>query len=113
MPDPGFGQPRLGFNGHFEWGHGMVVDSVPWGTPAAQIGLESGDVIRAMNGRWISSQDEYFWILRNSGGHVRLVVEDVRTGMLVNRSVFLNGGPVPLMRTQRTGGISLGVGNRW
>jgi S1-C subfamily serine protease len=64
----------------------MHVEYVPFGTPASRIGLEAGDVIRAVNGRWLRSQDDYFHALAHSGGYVRLVVEDVRSGRLVTRS---------------------------
>jgi Trypsin-like serine proteases, typically periplasmic, contain C-terminal PDZ domain len=83
--------PRLGIYGHFEFGYGMVVDSVVWGTPAARSGLESGDVIRAINGRWINSQSDYFRALAYSGGYARLLVQDVRTGALVSRTAYLDG----------------------
>ncbi|MDX1948185.1 MAG: PDZ domain-containing protein [Pirellulaceae bacterium] len=92
LPQPGVGGPvRLGFQGHFAWGQGMVVDFVPWGTPASQAGLEPGDVIRAINGQWIQSQAHYFWLLQNSGGQVNLRIRDWRTGMLVSRTVWING----------------------
>lgn len=77
--------PRLGFYGHFEWGHGMVVDSVPWGTPAKRIGLEIGDTIVAINGRWLRSQNDYYRALQQSGGYVQVTVQDVRSGRLINR----------------------------
>jgi len=91
---PGSGIPetsRLGIYGHFEWGLGMVVDSVAWGTPAAQIGLEPGDVIRAINGRWLHSDIDYFQALRYSGGYARIMVQDVRSGALISRTAFLGG----------------------
>jgi predicted metalloprotease with PDZ domain len=91
-PGPGGPEaPRLGIYGHMEWGLGMVVDSVVWGTPAWRIGLEPGDVIRAINGRWIRSEFDYFQGLRYSGGFARIVVQDVRTGALVSRTAFLGG----------------------
>ena len=91
MPNPA-SQPRLGFQGHFAWGAGMVVDYVPWGTPAAQLGLEPGDTIRAVNGQWIQSQGHYLWLLQNSGGQVNLRIRDVRTGMLISRTAWIGGG---------------------
>lgn len=103
MPNPGMGgQPRLGFQGHFAWGTGMVVDNVPWGTPAAQAGLEPGDVIRAINGQWIQSQAHYFWLLQNSGGQVNLRIRDWRTGMLVSRMVWINS-PIAAYQSQPYG----------
>jgi S1-C subfamily serine protease len=88
--------PRtLGFYGHFEWGYGMVVDSVPWGTPARRMGLESGDVIVAINGQWLRSQGDYYRALAYGGDHARITVQDVRTGLLATRVAHLHeGGPV-------------------
>ena len=84
--------PRLGFYGHFEWGYGMVVDSVPWGTPAKRMGLESGDVIRAINGQWLRSQADYYRAMQYSGGYVQVTVQDVRTGILATRVATIGGG---------------------
>jgi len=92
-PGPGIPEaPRLGIYGHFQWGLGMVVDSVVWGTPAARVGLEPGDVIRAINGRVIRSEWDYFQSLGSSGGYARLSVQDVRSGMIITRTAFLGGG---------------------
>jgi S1-C subfamily serine protease len=82
--------PRLGFYGHFEWGYGMIVDSVPWGTPARQMGLESGDVIVAINGQWLRSQGDYYRALAYSGEHARVTVQDVRSGRMVTRLAHLH-----------------------
>lgn len=100
--------PRLGIHGHFHWGLGMVVDSVVYGMPASHVGLEAGDVIRAINGRPIQSEADYFRALTYSGGHVALLVQDMRTGSLVTRTTVLGsspyysrrGGPgLPVLRT--------------
>lgn len=99
-PGGGSGQPRLGFQGHFEWGVGMVVDYVPWGTPAARVGLEPGDVILSVNGRRLRSQSDYFSALRTSGGRVRLVIEDVRSGGLVARTAWIGGGSIAAMEAE-------------
>src|SRR5215210_7048390 len=72
--------PQLGFYGHFEWGTGMIVDSVPWGTPARQMGLEAGDTIVAIDGYWLQSQNDYYRALQYSGGMIRVTVQDIRTG---------------------------------
>lgn len=91
-PGPGTSAaPRLGIYGHVEWGLGMVVDSVVWGTPASRVGLEPGDVICAINGRPIRSEFDYFEALRYSGSYARLTVQDVRSGALVPRTAFLGG----------------------
>lgn len=81
--------PRLGILGHFHRGHGMVVDSVVWGSPAERMGLEPGDIIRSINGRWLHSESDYFRALSYSDGYVQLLVEDVRSGALLPRTAFL------------------------
>jgi S1-C subfamily serine protease len=105
--------PRLGFQGHFDYGYGMHVDHVFYGSPAFRMGLEPGDVIRAINGRWLATQNDYFRELSYSGGYVRLIVQDVRTGRLVTRSAYL-GDAVPY---GSTGGLQLhghrGINIRW
>ena len=96
-------QPRLGLYGHMEYGRGMVVDHVPWGTPASRTGLEPGDAIVRVNGRWIQSDYDYFQALRFSGATVRLLVRDVRGRGLIPVTVYLYGGgsgPI-LYRNQR------------
>jgi S1-C subfamily serine protease len=95
--------PRLGFHGHFEWGYGMVVDHVHWGTPASRIGLEHGDVILSINGRRLRGEWDYFRALRESGGYVRLVIQDVRSGGLVARTTFVGGSEY--YRSDRTVGF--------
>jgi len=85
-------QPRLGFEGHYDYGHGMHVDRVPWGTLASRIGLEADDVIVAIDGQRIRSLGHYYSLLRHSGGRATLYIEDHRTGRVVTRNVWLNGG---------------------
>jgi S1-C subfamily serine protease len=70
---------RLGFDGRFV-GYGMLVQRVHWGSMAQSIGLESGDVILAINGQRIFSGQHYLNLLAQSGGYVTLTVRDVRTG---------------------------------
>lgn len=90
-------QPRLGLYGHMEYGRGMVVDYVPWGTPASQTGLEPGDVIVRINGQWIQSDHDYFQALSYCGGVCHLLVQDVRTQGMVSVSVYLHGGSGPIL----------------
>jgi len=82
--------PRLGFYGHFEWGYGMVVESVAWGTPAKRMGLEGGDVIVAVNGLWLRSQGDYDRALSYGGEHAQVTVRDVRSGGLITRTAHLH-----------------------
>ena len=70
----------------------MVVDSIPWGTPASRTGLEPGDVIVRVNGRWIRSDHDYFQALRYSGAVCNLLVRDVRGRGLIPVAVYLHGG---------------------
>ncbi len=84
--------PTLGFYGHFEWGVGMVVDSVPFGTPARRMGLEGGDVIVAINGLWLRSDGDYHRALAYSDHYVQVTVQDVRSGRLVTRFAHLPHG---------------------
>lgn len=90
--------PRLGFYGHCQWNAGMVVDAVPFGSIAKRIGLESGDVIVAVNGNWLRSQNDYYRALQYSGGYVQLTVQDIRSGRLYTRVAVLDGygnnGPI-------------------
>lgn len=79
----------LGFTGHFERHHGMVVDRVHYGTPAWRLELERGDVVQSINGERIRSPKHFAELLRGSPYRVQLTVVDVRTGRLAGRSVFL------------------------
>lgn len=101
--------PRLGFHGHFEWGYGMAVDSVVWGTPAARIGLEGGDVILAINGHRLRSEWDYHRLLRASGGYVRLAIQDWRTGAVVARTAYLEGGSYYRSRSVAAGSRERGL----
>lgn len=82
--------PRLGFSGHFDNGHGMHVDSVRRGSPAARLGLEPGDTIIAIDGQRIHSLGHYYGLLGRSGNRVRLHIEDWRTGRVVVRTAFID-----------------------
>jgi S1-C subfamily serine protease len=82
---------RLGFFGGYN-GYGMFVNQVQWGSTAHRIGLESGDVILAINGWRITGDYQYQSLLTQSGGRCQLTVRDVRTGNIVYLYAFL-GGP--------------------
>lgn len=90
--------PRLGFMGHVQYGFGMVVDSVSYGTFASRVGLERGDVIVRINNRKINSDHSYndavMDAVRFQRGFVDLLVIDVRTGQFRHRSGFVgHSGP--------------------
>ncbi len=88
--------PRLGIMGHMQYGYGMVVDSVNYGSLARRIGLERGDVIVRINNHPINNDHSYNQALikavQYQGGFVDLLVIDVRTGMTRHRAGNLNGG---------------------
>lgn len=93
--------PRLGFMGHINYGYGMVVDRVSWGTFANRLGLERGDVIVRINNHSIDDDHDYNRAVRNAVEHQRgfidMLVIDVRTGEARHRAGYLsavNNGPI-------------------
>jgi membrane-associated protease RseP (regulator of RpoE activity) len=91
--------PKFGFSATNIQGYGERVVNVRWGSLAAQIGLEPGDIILSMNGYPLSYQGSWNDALSNamaSGGVVRLRIRDVRTGQIVQRQQYLGGGEGPV-----------------
>lgn len=89
--------PRFGFESYNIAGYGERVTRVRQFGLAADMGLEPGDVILRMNhfnldyhGAWNDALREALW---NHNGRVRLQIRDVRTGRVVERQVFVGGGP--------------------
>ena len=78
---------RLGVQGRFEEGYGLVVERVRFRSPAGQLGLEPGDVIRAIDGRWLRTEVDYRRQLRDANFSAQLIIRDVRTGRLLSRPV--------------------------
>ena len=82
--DPSLQQPRprLGFQGQLLNGYGMKIVSVNWGSAAQRAGLEAGDVITKINGRFIRSQWDYDQALQNAARHnfgqLKMKVRNVR-----------------------------------
>ena len=79
--NPQYPQPKLGIWGHMDY-RGMVVDSVAPNSPAAKLGLESGDVVVRINGQRVDSIFTYQTLLRDAvnykHGHVSVLVENIR-----------------------------------
>ena len=74
---------RLGVTTYRGWGGGLVVASVVPYSPAADIGLEPGDVLVTANGRYLNSHYDLAAALtfaERRGGHLCLVVRSVRDG---------------------------------
>ncbi len=85
--NPARSSRRLGIQGHFEYGYGLVVERVRWGSPAGRLGLERGDVIRAVDNRWLRTEADLRRQLRDADATAQLTVRDVRTGRLLRRPV--------------------------
>ena len=111
-PQPG-PTPTLGFHGSLAF-NGIRIDRVNFGSLAADVGLEAGDVITHVNGRRMTSIHVYRQQLRNSqlnGGRVQLRIENIRwhwgqsNRRYVHRQVFLNQGPVLLNQPGGFGGV--------
>ena len=78
---------RLGVQGRFEEGFGLVVERVRFRSPAGRLGLEAGDVIRAIDGRWLRTEADYRRQLREMEDGTPLIIRDVRTGQLLRRPI--------------------------
>ena len=85
--NPARNSKRLGIQGHFEYGYGLVVERVRWGSPASRLGLERGDVIRGVDNRWLRTEADLRRQLRDADAAAQLTVRDVRTGRLLRRPV--------------------------
>ena len=81
-PQPSRPAPRLGVTGQFQYGWGFRVSSVVPGSPASQMGLEAGDVIKNVNNFRITSTRSIGDALRSArdyyGGDLHLTVDNVR-----------------------------------
>ncbi len=91
---PGLGStvPRLGFAYQVMPGDGFRVVIVRPGTPAAQIGLEIGDVVLSINGLLLTHAGADLPArieAARRGGWVRIGIREVRTGRVVFRSTNL------------------------
>ena len=77
-PTPRCCQPKLGFIGDINC-HGMEVLEVSRFSTAAEIGLEPGDVILKVNGRKVTSHENFQFLLydalANHHGHAELLVK--------------------------------------
>jgi serine protease DegQ len=72
---------------------GVVAYQVPSGTPAAQGGLRSGDVIVRFDGREIASVEDLFSALRRKNPGDEVSVTLVRDGERITRTVRLGDTP--------------------
>jgi membrane-associated protease RseP (regulator of RpoE activity) len=96
--------PNLGLvNGEYKLGiyadytrFGVVVRAVEPGSAAQRLGIESGDVIRSINGITITGYSSYVQAMNNGGGYVDMWVRNVRDGGTVRvRGSVYSLLPVP------------------
>jgi S1-C subfamily serine protease len=78
---------RLGIQGRFEYGYGLVIECVERPSPAGRLGLEPGDVIRAIDGRYLRTEADLRRQLRVAGTSSQLIIRDIRTGKLLERPI--------------------------
>jgi S1-C subfamily serine protease len=84
-PLPDFG---LGIEGTFE-SRGILLTRARPGGPAAQVGLEPGDVLLAVNACSVRTPEEWVRVMTDNNGRFHLSIRDVRTGNTVYRDVDL------------------------
>jgi S1-C subfamily serine protease len=68
---------------------GMLLSTIIPGTPAARLGLQSGDLILKINNQFIGNQADLCTVLNSSGGSATLVVRSGRTGRVGSLDVDL------------------------
>jgi S1-C subfamily serine protease len=68
---------------------GLRIESVRRGGPAAQMGLETGDIVVSVDSMRFSTLDGYRQALRAAGQRPSIVLIDVRTGKLRRKSCSL------------------------
>ncbi len=111
-PNPGgpggFDLPKFGFSSFNIQGFGERVTGVRWGGIAHRMGLESGDTIVSLNGYPLSYRGAWKDALREAiyhdGGHVKLKIRDVRTGMIAFRHTYVGDICGPIVENNYYGG---------
>ncbi len=71
-------------------GGGIFVLVSYAGTPAANLGLENGDVIYTINGQAVNTEAEYFAAVRSSPDDMTFTFRDCRTGIVKQETVRLD-----------------------
>ncbi len=108
-------QPLLGFRGalvplrgELEGHRGYRVDSVSRGTPAAQMGLERGDVVVFISDTMaFTTHEAYLYALRQQGRTAKFGIINVRNGKLVWDTCRLNHDPEPHLNEPLPDGVIL------
>jgi len=82
--------------GEYEGFGGYRVNSVRWGTPAARMGLERGDIVVFIGPTMgFTTYEAYMYALRQQGATATIGIINVRTGRLVWDRCRLNHDPRP------------------
>jgi S1-C subfamily serine protease len=84
-PLPDFG---LGIDGEFN-GRGIRITRAPSGGHAAQVGIERGDVLLAINGSPVRTPEDWVRMMTDNNGRFNIRLRDVRTGGITYRDVDL------------------------
>ncbi|MCC7475447.1 MAG: hypothetical protein IT425_08635 [Pirellulales bacterium] len=103
-PGGSYDLPRFGFASASIPGYGERVVHVHYGSRAAMLGLEPGDVILSLNGYPLTYAGSWNDALANAlfeGNYISLQIRDVRTGLIMYRETmigFEHGPVVPHFR---------------
>ena len=92
IPPPVPSVPTLGYTYQVVPGYGFQVTSVVWGSPAARLGLEAGDMVLSINGvrmTYLGADVPVRAHAARQSGWVNLAIRDVRTGVVQFRSTNL------------------------
>jgi S1-C subfamily serine protease len=84
-PLPDFG---MRMNGQFV-ANGIEVASVERNGPAANAGLEPGDVLLSVNGQPLREPEDWVRGMSNQNGFLHFRLRDIRTGQVMSRDVEL------------------------
>ena len=98
-PGEPYGLPKFGFASTTIYGYGERIVDVRFGSRAAHLGLEPGDVLLSLNGYKLTYPGSWNDALSNAlynNNYIRLKIRDVRTGNIYFRETFVdyNDGPV-------------------
>jgi hypothetical protein len=105
-PGEPYGLPKFGFSSSTIYGYGEQVVFVRYGSRAASLGLEPGDVLLSLNGYKLTYSGSWNDALSSAlydGNYIRLKIRDVRTGNIFIRETFVNyGGNGPVEHFYKT-----------
>ena len=94
-PGEPYGLPKFGFSSSTIYGYGERIESVRFGSRAAQLGLERGDVLLSLNGYRLTypgSWNDGLSRALSDGNYIRLKIRDTRTGNIYFRETYVNYG---------------------